>query len=105
MPTTPHRDAGWRTEPPVSEPSAAGTAPAATSAADPPDEPPGTRVLSNGWSVRPYAECSVEEPMPNSSQLVLPAMSAPAALSFATAVASKGDRYPSRILEPQLVSN
>ena len=43
--------------------------------------------------------------MPNSSQLVLPAMSAPAALSFATAVASKGDRYPSRILEPQLVSN
>ena len=92
IPTTPHRDAGWRTEPPVSEPSAAGTAPAATSAADPPDEPPGTRVLSNGWSVRPYAECSVEEPMPNSSQFVFPAMSAPAAFSFAAAVASYGER-------------
>ncbi len=44
----PQKLAGWRTEPPVSEPSAAGTAPAATSAADPPDEPPGTRVGSIG---------------------------------------------------------
>src|SRR5207253_9925798 len=92
IPATRNRDAGWRTEPPVSDPSAAGTAPAATSAADPPDEPPGTRVLSNGWGVRRYAECSVEEPMPNSSQFVFLAMSAPAAFSFAAAVASYGER-------------
>src|SRR5213079_1637981 len=105
MPTTPQNDAGWRTDPPVSEPSAAGTAPAATSAAEPPDEPPGTRVLSNGWSERPYAECSVDEPMPNSSQFVFPAISAPAAFSFVTAVASYGERYASRIFEPQLVVN
>src|SRR5213593_176829 len=105
MPTTPHSDAGWRTEPPVSEPSAAGTAPAATSAAEPPDEPPGTRVLSSGWSTRPYAECSVDDPMANSSQLVFPAISAPAALSFATAVASYGERYPSRMREPHVVVN
>src|SRR5438445_9785516 len=105
MPTIPQNQAGWRTEPPVSEPSAAGTAPAATSAAEPPDEPPGTRVLSNGWNERPYAECSVDEPMPNSSQFVFPAISAPAAFSFATAVASYGERYPSRIFEPQLVVN
>src|SRR4029077_17142290 len=103
MPTTPHRDAGWRTETPASEPSAAGTAPAATSAAEPPDEPPGTRVLSNGWSERPYAECAVAVPMPPSPQFFFPAIRAPAAFSFATAVASYGERYPSRIFEPQLV--
>src|SRR5207247_7112308 len=92
MPTTPQKAAGCRTEPPVSEPRAAGTAPAATSAAEPPDEPPGTRVLSSGCSTRPYAECSVEDPIPNSSQLVFPVISAPAALSLATAVASYGER-------------
>ena len=43
--------------------------------------------------------------MANSSQFVLPAMSAPAALSFVTAVASYGDRYPSRMREPQVVVN
>ena len=39
----PQKLAGCRTEPPVSDPSATGTTPAATSAADPPLEPPGTR--------------------------------------------------------------
>src|SRR5438309_10892091 len=92
MPTIPQNDAGCRTEPPVSEPSPAGTAPAATSAAEPPDDPPGTRVLSNGWNARPYAECSVDDPIPNSSQFVLPAMSAPASLSFAIAVRSEERR-------------
>src|SRR5947199_9143250 len=105
MPTIPQNDAGWRTEPPVSEPRPAGTAPAATSAAEPPDEPPGTRVLSKGCSARPYAECSVEDPIPNSSQLVFPVISAPAALSLATAVASYGEREPSRIFEPHVVVN
>src|SRR5258708_33514553 len=102
MPTTPQNDAGCRTEPPVSDPSAAGTAPAATSAAEPPEEPPGTRVLSGGGSARPYAEGSVDEPMANSSQFVFPAIRAPAALSFATAVASVGGWYPSSIFEPQV---
>src|SRR6266581_7481232 len=105
MPTTPQNEAGWRTEPPVSEPSAVGTAPAATSAAEPPEEPPGTRALSVGCSARPYAECSVDEPIANSSQFVFPAIRAPAALSFATAVASYGDWYPSRIFDPQVVVN
>ena len=43
--------------------------------------------------------------MPNSSQFVLPAIRAPAALSFAHAVASYGEWYPPRIFEPQLVVN
>src|SRR5690625_4244060 len=48
MPTTPQNAAGWRTEPPVSEPSENGTYPAATAAADPPDDPPGTAFVSQG---------------------------------------------------------
>src|SRR6266849_484919 len=43
-PTTPQNDAGWRIDPPVSEPSVATAISAATAAADPPDEPPGTRL-------------------------------------------------------------
>ena len=44
MPTTPHSAAGWRIEPPVSEPSASGAKPAATAAAEPPDRAAGHPV-------------------------------------------------------------
>jgi hypothetical protein len=84
----PQSAAGWRTDPPVSEPSAAGTTRAATAAADPPEEPPGTRSVSQGLSTGPKAEFSFEEPMANSSQLVLPTRTAPAALNFSMTVAS-----------------
>src|SRR5829696_3506931 len=103
MPTTPHRAAGWRMDPPVSEPSASGANPAATAAADPPDEPPGTRVRSCGLRVGPNAEFSVELPMANSSRLVLPMATAPAAVSLATTVASYGGHHPSRILDEHVV--
>ena len=39
-PTTPQWEAGPRIEPPVSEPSATGTIPAATAAPEPVEEPP-----------------------------------------------------------------
>jgi hypothetical protein len=42
---------GWRIDPPVSEPSDSGAKPAATAAAEPPLEPPGTRVSSQGFFV------------------------------------------------------
>lgn len=42
----PQYEAGCRMEPPVSEPRERGTMPAATAAAEPPDEPPGTRAGS-----------------------------------------------------------
>ena len=45
------------------------------------------------------------KPIPNSSQFVFPAISAPAARSFATAVDSNGERYPSSTLDPQVVVN
>src|SRR5437763_7110318 len=66
-PTTPQSAAGWRTLPPVSEPRAAGSIRAATAAAEPPLEPPGTRVVSHGLCVGPTEECSHDEPIANSS--------------------------------------
>jgi hypothetical protein len=39
---TPQKAAGWRMEPPVSVPVAAGVSRAATAAAEPPELPPGT---------------------------------------------------------------
>jgi hypothetical protein len=89
-PTTPQNAAGWRTEPPVSEPSAIGTIPDATATAEPPDDPPGTRSRRIGFLVGPYALCSVDEPIANSSMFVLPNGIAPAARRRVTTVASYG---------------
>jgi hypothetical protein len=75
-------------EPPVSVPSVAAARSAATAAAEPPDEPPGTRSRSQGLRVGKKAEFSVDEPMANSSMLSLPSSTAPASRSRATAVAS-----------------
>ena len=66
--------------------------PAATAAALPPLEPPGTRVRSHGLSTGPKAEFSFEEPIANSSWLVLPSSGAPAAASRATTPAVYGGR-------------
>src|SRR5688572_31302290 len=41
-PTTPLKAAGWRMEPPVSDPRAPAARPAAAAASDPPDAPPPT---------------------------------------------------------------
>ena len=48
MPVMPQKAAGWRIEPPVSVPVAAGASMAATAAAEPPDEPPGTKACVPG---------------------------------------------------------
>src|SRR2546421_7245167 len=100
IPTIPHSAAGWRIEPPVSVPSAHGASPAATAAALPPEEPPGTRVRSQGLSTAPKAEFSFDEPIANSSWFVLASKAAPAERRRATAVAVYGGRYPSRMREP-----
>ena len=49
----PQSEAGWRIEPPVSVPIAQGARPPATAAAEPPEEPPGTRPRSQGLSTGP----------------------------------------------------
>ena len=54
---------------------------AATAAAEPPEEPPGTRAGSHGLRVGLNALFSVDEPIANSSMFVLPSTIAPAASS------------------------
>src|SRR5690606_41682287 len=90
-------------EPPVSVPMASGAWCEAAAAAEPPPEPPGMRVVSHGLRVGPYAECSVDEPIANSSMLVLPKIGIPAALSLLTTVASYGEIQPSSIFDPHVV--
>ena len=105
IPTTPQSAAGCRIEPPVSVPSASGASPAATAAAEPPLDPPGTMRASHGLCVVPKAECSVDEPIANSSMLVLPSGINPAARARVTTPASYSGRCPSRIREPAVVSS
>ena len=57
-PATPHSAAGMRTEPPVSVPTASGTSPAATAAADPALDPPAIRAGSCGLAHGPFAATS-----------------------------------------------
>ncbi|CAB4804183.1 unannotated protein [freshwater metagenome] len=90
-------------DPPVSEPMATVAKSAATAAAEPPDDPPGTRDVSSGFRVGPKAEFSVEEPMANSSRLVLPTNTAPAAARRSTTDASYGGFQPSSIREEHVV--
>src|SRR5215469_7222687 len=77
---------GSRIDPPVSLPSATAASNAATAAAEPPLEPPGTRVRSYGLRVTPSAEFSHELPIANSSQFALPIGTQPASSKRATAV-------------------
>ena len=93
MPTMPVKAAGWRIEPPVSVPVAPRQRFAATAAAEPPDEPPGTSgVLAplrrHGEMTGPKNEVSFDEPMANSSLLSLPSITAPSRQSCAVTVDS-----------------
>ena len=67
-----------RIEPPPSLPWATGTIPAATAAAEPPEEPPGVRVRSHGLRVGPVWRGSVVGRIPNSGMLVMPTTTKPA---------------------------
>src|SRR5215467_4637021 len=90
-------------EPPVSVPIPSGAWCAATAAAEPPEDPPGTRLRYQGLCDGPNAEFSVDDPIANSSILVLPRITTPAARSRRVIVASYGGCQPARILEPQVV--
>src|SRR5687768_720364 len=100
----PESAAGWRIDPPVSVPVAAGASRAATAAAEPPELPPGTVATSHGFLTGPNQEVSQDDPIANSSMLVLPRLTAPAAFSCSTTWASYGDRKLDNIFEPQVVS-
>src|SRR5579871_3361498 len=83
-PKRPVQEAGMRIDPPPSLACAAGTMPAATATAEPPEEPPGVRSRAHGLRVGPNAEGSVTGCRPNSGVLVLPKITRPAALYAAT---------------------
>src|SRR5215211_2065928 len=102
-PTTPQNPAGWRIDPPVSEPKLTAAKPAATAAAGPPLLPPGTRSELHGFLTGLYAEFSFDEPIANSSVLAFPKNTAPCRRRRRTTVASYGGRKPSRIRDPAVV--
>ena len=83
MPWMPQNDAGRMTEPPVCVPSASGTIPQATAAAEPDDEPPGVCAVLCGLRVL-FGTC-----VASSVVTVLPMMMAPAPRSWATQPASR----------------
>ena len=72
----------------MSVPRASGASNAASAAELPPPDPPGMRSRSQGLPVTWNAEFSVEEPIANSSMLVLPIMTSPASAIRRTTVAS-----------------
>ena len=78
IPTSAQHAAGIRSDPPPSEPVAHGTIPDATAAADPPEEPPGVRVVSQGLRVTPFAAVAVHGKIISSGTLVIPIGIAPA---------------------------
>ena len=88
MPTRWLHAAGMRIEPAPSEPTAASTTPAATAAAEPPDEPPGVWSGCHGLRVTPNASPSVTGHRPSSGVLVLPMITAPACRSCRTSTPS-----------------
>src|SRR5690606_39303279 len=82
---------------------ASGASNAASDADEPPPDPPGTRVVSHGLRVGPNADFSVDEPMANSSMLVLPSTTTSASRSLRRTVESYGGIQPSSVFEPQVV--
>src|SRR5215470_5250769 len=87
-PTMPQHAAGSRIDPPVSEPSAPNASPAATAAPEPLDDPPETCPDFHGLSTSPWCGLSPNGPSASSVMFSLPSVTAPAAVSRATAVHS-----------------
>src|SRR6478736_325355 len=95
----PQKSAGCLTEPPVSLPRLSIQSAACTATAEPPEDPPGTLLLSLAFNTGPLLEFSLEDPMANSSQFNLPMMMAPSASNRSTAVALYSELNPLRIEE------
>ena len=93
-----------RIEPAPSVPIAAPARPAATAAAEPPDEPPGVRCRSHGLRVTPNVGDSVNGVIAISGTLVLPMITAPAARSRRTSSASAAT-VPSLASPPYIVAS
>jgi hypothetical protein len=102
MPDTPQKCAGRRIEPPVSEPSAANVARAATAVAEPDDEPPVTRDGSHALRQCPKCQLCPVGPNANSAMLSTANWIEPAESSRSSAVAVEAGDRSRTIFEPQL---
>src|SRR5262245_60097388 len=87
-PTRPSQLAGPRTDTPVSVPSPARQRPAATATPVPLEEPPGQRLVSQGFFASPKNLLRPATPAANSFMFILPSITVPAAFSLRTASAS-----------------
>src|ERR1700685_4550807 len=81
---------------------------AATADAEPPEDPPGTSFVSapsrrHGLTTEPKHEVSFDDPIANSSLLILPSMTAPSRHSCEVMVDSYGGTKLPRILEHAVV--
>src|SRR5215208_3534477 len=85
----PHQEAGSRTEPPVSVPTAHGTRRAATATPEPLLDPPGVRLRcgSHGFHGVPRRAFVPQPPMANSTVWVLPSTIMPCATRRRASVA------------------
>ena len=85
----PHQEAGRRTEPPVSVPTAQGASPAATATPEPLLEPPGVRLRcgSHGFQGVPRRVFVPQPPIANSTVCVFPSTMMPWAISRRASVA------------------
>lgn len=89
-----------RVDPPPSFAPAHGTIPAATAAAEPPEDPPGVRCRSHGLRAAPQTAGSEIAFAPNSGRLVLPKMTSPASIQRATTVACSATGNDLNACEP-----
>ena len=102
-PVTPQHAAGSRTEPPVSEPSAANACRAATAAPLPLEEPPVTCAAFQGLGRAPRCALSPTGLSANSAMCSAPSVTAPAASSRAISVAVRAGRCPARMRLPHSI--
>ena len=99
-PTTELKLAGVRRLPPRSEPVASQTCPAASAAAEPPDEPATDFAVFHGLRVLPNTSLKVLAPAPNSGVFDLPMTIAPAASSRSTIMSERSGTWSAKIGEP-----
>src|SRR5438046_10751508 len=99
----PQKEAGILIDPPVSLPSDARPRPAASAAADPPDDPPGMSWSFHGFWHVPKCGLSLVTPAGNSWRVVLPTWTAPASARRAVAVASAPGPKAARHRLPRVV--
>src|SRR5437868_10001279 len=98
-PVMPQNEAGPRIDPPVSDPSEAGTRPAATAAPAPLDEPPVKCSRFHGLRAGGHGRSNDGPPCANSWVASFPVRTAPASYSLRTVVASAEGTVSIQILE------